>query len=348
MAALQRVLDGARATTHSPGVIVGVWSPKGTWIGASGTKGPDESGAPTATDFARIGSLTKTMTATLLLQLVQEKKLSLDDTLSSVLPDLPSGVANAGTVTLRQLSNMTSGIPTYTGSAAWQKKYYAAPTRQWTPTELIDAIRGTKADFAPGKGWEYSNTNYVLLGLVIEKVTGDPVQKVFEDRIFKPLGMADTSFPVDTNAIPSPHLSGITDQGQPAGKVTDATGWSPSIAFTAGQVISTLDDLKKWADALFTGKGILDPATQQLRRDSIIHNIPPNTATAGYGIGIGDRAGWWGHDGDIPGFNTVLFHNYDLDTTVIVIANSDAVRTIDGKETAPAAPIFAAVAGALS
>jgi D-alanyl-D-alanine carboxypeptidase len=347
-AKLQQVLDKARMTARSPGVIAGVWSPKGSWIGASGTKGPGESGAPTATDSARVGSVTKTMTATLLLQLVQEHKVSLDATLASVLPDASKGVPNAATATLRQVANMTSGIPSYTFSASWQKAYYGKPTRQWTPTELVDVIRGSKADFAPGKGWAYSNTNYVLLGLVIEHVTGDPIQKVFQDRLFGPLGMAHTSFPIDTNAIPSPHLRGITGQNQPAGKSVDSTGWSPSILFTAGQVISTLDDLKIWADALFTGKGILDPATQQLRRESIIHNIPPNTPTEGYGIGIGDSDGWVGHDGDIPGFNTVVFHNYKLDTTIIVIVNSDAVVTIAGQQEPPTAPIFDALVATLT
>ncbi len=98
-------------------------------------------------------------------------------------------------------------------------------------------------------------------------------------------------------------------------------------------------------DALFTGKGILKPATEKLRRDSIIHDIPPNTATAGYGIGIGDKNGWWGHDGDIPGYTTVLFHNDKLNTTIIVIVNSDV--TFGSADSAPATGVFAALAAVL-
>jgi D-alanyl-D-alanine carboxypeptidase len=340
---LQQVLDETRADTHSPGVIAGVWSPQGTWIGSAGTKGQGKTGAPTATDHARIGSLTKTMTATVLLQLVEQHKVSLDDTIGKYVPDMPNG----NIATLRQLADMSSGIPSYTADPAWQKEAFAHPEKQWSPQDLIAVVRGKKPDFAPGKGWAYSNTNYVLLGLVIEKVTGEPIRTVFEKQLFRPLGMTESSLPVDTNAIPAPRLYGITDQGE-NDKTVDATNWSPSIAFTAGQVISTLDDLHKWANALFTGKGILTPATQELRRDSIIYGIPPaNSPTAGYGIGIGNRNGWWGHDGQIPGYNTALFHNYDLDTTIVVIVNSDATATIDGKQTTPVGVFFARLAAAL-
>ncbi len=141
---------------------------------------------------------------------------------------------------------MSSGIPSYTAKPEWQNEVFADPQRQWTPQQLVDLVTGTPADFAPGAGWEYSNTNYVLLGMVIEKVTGEPIATVFKKRLFDPLDMKDTSFPAGTNAIPSPHLSGITNQGQAPGQSVDATLFSPSIAFTAGEVISNLGDLRKW------------------------------------------------------------------------------------------------------
>jgi len=339
-ARLQQVLDQTQAQDGFPGVIAGVWSPKGHWIGTAGTQGPGQSGAPTAGDLTRIGSLTKTMTATVLLQLAQRKKLSLDDPISKYVPGLPNGKA-----TLRQLADMTSGIPIYSTSDAFQHELFGDPGRAWTPQQLLTFVRNQKPDFAPGKGWEYDNSNYVLLGIVIEKVTKEPIATVFRQRLFGPLGMTHTRFPT-TTAFGGPHLSGVTDQGQSSGQVTNSTSWSPSSAFTAGEVVSNFNDLEKWANALFTGKGILKPATEQLRRNSIIHNIPPNTATVGYGIGIGDRDGWWGHDGDIPGYTTVIFHNYSLNTTVIVEVNSDATTPgPSGQEPAPA--VFAALAQAL-
>ena len=180
----------------------------------------------------------------------------------------------------------------------------------------------------------------VLLGLVIEHVTGSPIADVFQERIFGPLGMDNTILPTGTTDITAPYLSGLTAQGQPTGKTADATNWSPSIAFTAGEIVSTLDDLAIWGAALFTGNGILDPATQQLRRDSIITDIPPMTPQSGYGIGIGDKDGWWGHEGGIPGYNTMLFHNYELDTTVIVVVNSDIGLGDPAKPTTPASAVF--------
>lgn len=335
----QKALDDTRAEGGFPGVIAEVISPHGTWIGTSGVAAEGTKRVPTPDDKTRVGSLTKTMTATILLQLVQENKLSLDDTIDMYVPGMPNGDA-----TLRQLADMSSGIPSYTADPHWQQQAFANPDKHWTPQELVSFVTNAPADFAAGHGWAYSNTNYVLLGMVIEKVTGQPIADVFQKRLFDPLKMTHTSFPVGTNALPAPHLDGVTSQGQPDGQTADATSFSPSIAYTAGEVISTLDDLRKWGDALFTGDGILNPATQQLRRNSIIRDIPPAYSdTAGYGFGIGVHGGWWGHDGAIPGYTTTLSHNYDLGTTVVVITNSDVpFGSADAPQT-PAPAVLAAL-----
>src|SRR5690606_15763398 len=122
--------------------------------------------------------------------------------------------------------------------------------------------------FAPGEGWQYSNTNYVILGMIAEQLTGQSIEQLFQERLFDPLGMDSSSFPGDSAKIGSPHLSGVTEQGQPAGTTAVATDWNPSYTFSAGEIISTLDDLEKWGHALFTGDGILSPEMQQVRRDS--------------------------------------------------------------------------------
>jgi D-alanyl-D-alanine carboxypeptidase len=226
---------------------------------------------------------------------------------------------------------MSSGIPSYTGESAFTDALFADPTRAWTPEELVGFVQGQPPSFAPGDGWAYSNTNYVLLGMVIEQVTGHPIAEVFEERLFGPLGMNDTTFPTGTTAMDDPHLSGLTEQGQPTGQTADATGWSPSEAFTAGEVVSTFSDLRRWAEALFTGEGILSPASQELRRDSIIYGIPPaDSPTSGYGIGIGDRDGWWGHDGQIPGYMTFMGHDPDTGLTIVIGTNLATVPTGEG------------------
>jgi D-alanyl-D-alanine carboxypeptidase len=273
------------------------------------------------------------MTATVILQLAEEGKLDLSDPIGSFVPGMPNG----DTATIQQLAEMTSGIAPYTTSDAFQAQLFADPLKVWTPEELVAFEQGQPAEFAPGEGWQYSNTNYVLLGMVIEQVTGQSITDVFQERLFGPLGMTDTSFPGSSNAIADPHLRGVTEQGQDDGVTADATDWNPSEAYTAGEVISTLEDLETWAHALFTGEGILEPETQQMRRDSINRTIAPNSATAGYGFGIGDMGGWWGHDGQIPGYTTAVMHNYDLDTTIIVLVNSDIPLPGEkGPEPAPA------------
>jgi D-alanyl-D-alanine carboxypeptidase len=329
-AAMQAALDETRAEAGFPGVIARVITPGGTWTGTSGTAGPDTDAAPTATAHSRVGSITKTITGTVLLQLVDEGLISLDDPVSKYVPDAPNGTA-----TIRQVADMTSGIPSYSTAQGWQAQFFGDPTYVFTPQELLDYAKGLPVSFAPGEGWEYSNTNYVIFGMIIEELTGQPIADLYEERIFGPLGMDSTSFPAGSAALPSPHLGGITEQGQPDGTTAVATDWSPSGAFTAGEVISTMDDLEKWGHALFTGEGILSPEMQQLRRDSILTSPPPNTATAGYGIAIGNRDGWWGHTGEIPGYNTTLYHNYEDETTIIVIVNSD-VLLASGVAPAPA------------
>jgi D-alanyl-D-alanine carboxypeptidase len=329
-AALQAVLDEAPIGDELPGVIARVITSEGSWTGSAGTASLESDEAPAAGDHTRIGSLTKTMTATVLLQLAGEGLVSLDDPISMYVADAPNGTA-----TLRQLADMTSGIPSYSLDDAWQAAYFGDPATVFTSQELLDYAKSLPVDGAPGEVWMYSNTNYVLLGMVIEQVLRQPIADVFDERLFEPLGMADTVYPGDSAAIADPHLRGVTVQGQPDGQPVDATDWNPSFGSTAGEVVSTVDDLARWAHALFTGEGVLDADMQQLRRDSILTAPPPNTAEAGYGIGWGERAdGWWGHSGTIPGFTTAVFHSYDEDATIIVVASSD-IEFPDGGLPAP-------------
>ncbi len=323
---LQAAVDQARGAQIAPGAIVLVESPGGTFTLTSGTVGEGSSVAPDAHDRTRIGSLTKTMTATIVLQLVEDGLVELDDLVGEHLdPAFLAGLPNAATVTVRDLAHMTSGIAPYSLSDDFQAELFADPQKVWTPEQLVDAARPLDAWFPlDTTGWQYSNTNYVLLGMVIEHVTGASLQQVFQDRIFDPLGMDDSFLPEPSDhTMPAPHLRGITEQGQPDGTTTDATSWNPSEAWAAGGVVSTLADLQKWGHALFTGVGVLDPATQQLRRESILYAPAPLSPASGYGLGIGESHGWWGHDGQIPGFTSSLQHHYDSDTTVVVLTNSD-------------------------
>jgi D-alanyl-D-alanine carboxypeptidase len=229
---------------------------------------------------------------------------------------------------------MTSGIPSYTESETFTDAYFADPESVWQPQQLVDIVKGQAPMFAPGAKFYYSNTNTVLLGMVIEKVTGQPVQDVFAEQIFTPLGLTQTSFPASSAALPSPYLSGITEQGQPAGQTADATNWNPSWGFTAGEMISVLDDLHVWSKALATGEGILGKEYAQKRLDSLNATVEPNTAQKSYGLGFGQVNGWIGHTGELPGYNTTVYYNPQLQTSIVVMVNSD-IATSSGENPAP-------------
>ena len=189
---LDRALRTAMAGTEAPGAIAGVWVRDRGWTATRGTTRRGGSRRPTLREHTRIGSVTKTFTGTLILQLVDEGKLRLDDTIERWFPQLP----DAHTITIRQLGSMSSGIDSYTANAAITDRYLTRPTTVWTTSELIAAGVGQPRLFAPGTDFYYSNTNFVMLGHIIEQVTGEPIARVMKQRIFAPLKMRKTSYPV--------------------------------------------------------------------------------------------------------------------------------------------------------
>lgn len=315
-----------------PGVIVGVWSPQGDYLRAFGVA-DKKTAAPMKTDFySRLGSETKTFTVTALLQLVDDGKLSLDDPISKYV----DGIVNGDIVTLRQMARMQSGIPSYTFSTDFQKALFADPKRPFTPQELVNYVAGQPAVFPPGQGWQYSNTNTVLLGMVIEKVGGKPLADFFKERIFTPLKMSHTIFPAN-QAFPEPHAQGYTVQDA-ANTEQAATDWNPSWGWSAGAMISTVDDLRIWAPAMATGK-LLKPQTQAERLQTVA--IPEHPAQVGYGLGLFNIYGWIGHNGSLPGYESVTIYLPEKDTTVVVLLNTD----IDYKNAEPSTALATASRG---
>ena len=160
---------------------------------------------PATSDHYRIGSITKTMTATVILQLVQEGKVSLDDPISKYRPDVPNG----DNITIAQLLDMRSGLAGYTENPAFQRAVDEDPERIWSPDELLALAFSAPALFPPGTAWQYSNTNYILLGLVMEDVTGQTVPELFQERLFDPLGMDSTVMPaLDDASMPAVYAHG--------------------------------------------------------------------------------------------------------------------------------------------
>jgi D-alanyl-D-alanine carboxypeptidase len=326
MADLDAALENSFKESDAPGVVAAVQSPENTWVRALGVA-DRTSGEPMTPDVHhRIGSVTKTFTATLLLQAAGEGLLSLEDKIDRYV----KGVPNGDKITLRQMADMTSGVASYTEDDQWVKEWSSDPTRVWKPEELAQAGIKESPLFDPGTEWFYSNTNYVLLGLVLEKATGKSIGDLYRQQIIEPLGLKNTSFPDPADSsIPEPHAQGYTLQGQSSGgKPIDSTDWSPSEAWTAGEMISTVDDLLVYGRALGTGKGLLSPEQQSERLDSFVSDVPPLNkpplkGTLAYGIGLGKDHGWIGHNGEIPGYNTYLFYHPDLDAVLVVEVTSD-------------------------
>jgi D-alanyl-D-alanine carboxypeptidase len=331
---LQATMEATRQELGFPGAIAGVWTPAGAWIGTTGTNGPDSSEPPTVADHTRIGSLTKTFTVMALLQLVDQGLVSLDDVIGTYVPNVP----NANTATLRDLASMTSGIPSYSDEefvAVWG----ADPNMVFTPEQLVDFVADAPASFPAGTQMEYSNTNTVLLGMVIEQVTDIPVAEVFEQNLLTPLNMTQTSFPDSSPDLPEPRLAGISEQTEPWGEVKNATFWNPSWTFTAGGMVSTLEDVRTWTVALGTGGGLISEELQQQRMDSVSSTVSPNTPELGYAMGFFNASGWWGHNGSIPGFTTYAVYNAESETSVVVFVNSDIYG--DGDPPIPPADLIA-------
>ncbi|MGC1381971.1 MAG: serine hydrolase domain-containing protein, partial [Candidatus Baltobacteraceae bacterium] len=285
--------------------------------------------------YFRIGSNTKTFTITVLLQLAGEKKLNLDDPVSKYAPFVPNG----SHITLRMLANMTSGLFNYTEDETFVKQLLVDPDRVYSPRQLVDIGLAHKPYFAPNTGWHYSNTNTVLLGTIIEQVTGRKIGDVFAERLFKPLGLENTIWPAN-GTMPEPYANGITEQ-TPGGRPADATHWNPSWAFTAGALISTLDDMRTWVDS-YTAGSLISPAMQQERLTWV--TLPPNTPVRKYGLGIGVDHGWLGHTGELPGYNTAGYRFQPKNITVVIMVNSD----ISKQNVNPAPALFKAIAKILT
>jgi D-alanyl-D-alanine carboxypeptidase len=324
--ALDAALKKSFQESDAPGVVAAVQTPDYTWIRALGVADRTSGEPMTPEMHHRIGSVTKTFTATLLLKAEAEGLLSLDDTIDRYV----EGVPNGDKITLRQMANMTSGIATYSETKQFDGDPGADPYKVWKPEELAQIGIEDSPIFDPGTEFNYSNTNYVLLGLVLEQVSGDSIGELTREWIIEPLGLRGTSFP-DTSdtSLPEPHAHGYTLQGQSSGgKPTDATDWNASWTWAAGEMISTVDDLLAYGRALGTGKGLLSPAQQDERIDSLVSDVPPLNQPPlkgdyGYGLGLMNEHGWIGHGGELPGYNTYLFYHPELDAVVAVEVNSD-------------------------
>ncbi|MCP3816825.1 beta-lactamase family protein [Streptomyces sp. A3M-1-3] len=310
---LDKTINEIMERADIPGVNIGLWIPgRGTYVKSFGVS-DQASGTPMKSDLhMRIGSLTKTFTITGVLQLVDRGKVGLDDPIAEYVAGVPEG----DRITLRELAGMRSGLFDYSEDNSWMRSLLADPQRTWTPRQLLDYAFAHPLNFPPGTKWEYSNTNTILLGLVIEKVTGQPLGAYLEQQVYEPLKLAGTSFPTN-NAMPDPYAQGYTDFTED-GTVAEATNWNPSWAWAAGAMISDLNDLHTWVPALADGR-LLAPETQKQR----LAFRPIGYPDVSYGLGIMRVNDWIGHNGDLPGYETLAVQLPSRRATLVILINSD-------------------------
>jgi len=325
-ATLTRALDRL-VSAGMPGAM-GIERDQGReWRAAAGVADL-QTGAPMrAGDKFRIGSMTKAFIATVILQLVGEHRLSLGDTVSHWLPGL---VPNGNHITIRELMNMTSGLYDYIDLPFYLNLLHH-PLRAWSPVALVKRAVTHPPLFPPGTQWSYSNTNYVLLGLVVAAVDRAPAWLRYADpaleayaRVIWPLRLGQTSFPLTDPRISGPHTHGYLI-GAPAAwhvpPVLDTTNENPSWAWTAGAIVSTLDDVADFHLALFTGR-LLAPAQQKELETTV-----PAAPGLRYGLGVfrvqTPCGPAWGHDGGTPNAVSISLTSPDGGHQAAIMVNRD-------------------------
>ncbi|PEP32069.1 alkaline D-peptidase [Bacillus wiedmannii] len=291
---IEQVIDKAADAKNIPGVIVTVKNGEASWAYASGEGNIERNHRVDADSAFRIGSTTKTFVATVVLQLAGEKKLSLDDTVEKWLPGLIKGKGYDGSkITIRQLLNHTSGIADYL-TPDLKEKLIENPSENYTAEQLISRA----LQLEPVKGWSYSNTNMVIIGLLIQKVTGESYAEQIQKRIIDPLSLKETVLPGSSMDIPKKNARGYLNTGD---KLVDITLFNPSFANASGEMISTGEDMTTFFRALLGGKLL----TPEMQKEMVTHTV--DTPLGKYGLGIHatklpDGTEVWGHGGGIPGF----------------------------------------------
>ncbi|MFF7183620.1 serine hydrolase [Streptomyces sp. NPDC008121] len=308
---LDRAIGEIQKKAGVPGLMVALHVPgKGNYVKSFGVSDKKTEAQFTPTMYSRIGSVTKSFTVTGLLQLAEENKVRLDDPVSKYM----RGVPNGQKITLRDLADMRSGLFNYTLDEEYDKLDNSR--RSFTPEQLLAYAFKHPVNFQPGKEFEYSNTNTVLIGLIIEKITKSSLREYLDKEVIAPAGLKDTFFPKGSE-IPAPRIHGYTKKTAD-GPTVDSTFWNPSWGWAAGAVISSVNDVSKWARVLGTGS-LLEAKTQAER----LKGKPTGTPGFSYGLGLSNANGWVGHDGSIAGYQTLCFYLPSARATLAVVANTD-------------------------
>jgi len=309
---LDQLMDDSLKKYQTPGMTMGIWIPgQGAFVKAKGLADVSTKQKMNTNYLFRIGSMTKTFTATIVLQLIDEGKLSLDDSVSKFEP-----FPGSRNITIKELLNMTSGLYNYTELDWLDNDFLADRNKYYAPEFLLDAGIDHRPNFLPGRGFHYSNTNYVLLGLIIEKVTGNRLQDEYENRIIKKLGLKNTYYPTD-NTIHGKYSHGYMLED---GQLVDWTDQNISWGWAAGGLISNMYDLKKYIKAISDGT-FLSPKMQEARLNDWVA-MSAKVKAFEYGFGVFTYKGFVGHNGGLPGFVNLAMYNPKTGAIILFMLNT--------------------------
>ena len=324
---LHSTLTRWRTKPDIPAAVLGVNHPGGSWQGANGTVERGGTAHVTTDAPFRIASITKVFVAVVVLQLVEERDLGLDDPVSSHVAGY-----TLEPVTIRHLLNHTSGIPDYTQATGFNKQLLEDRDRRWTTAEVLALVQGKQPQFAAGTGYAYSNTDYILLGEVIQSVTRTSWAHQVRRRILDPLRMSGTYIAGFEPPL-KPVVPGYFDADND-GNVENVETGRPWTALEtsegpAGAIVSTMPDLLVFGDALFRGRLVEDSTLQAMVADGPFH---PRFTNYGLGVEIlrpDYRTTIWGHGGFLPGFKSVLWYVPSRDAVIVVLANDTRANPND-------------------
>jgi D-alanyl-D-alanine carboxypeptidase len=320
LAKLQSAADKAITSLNTPGLVAYISvEGEGELVIARGVSNLVTDEPMNANNYFRIGSITKTFTTEAVLILADLKLIDLNKSISDYLPELklPSG----DKITIRMLGNMTSGLYDTTNDAELMIPYLNSNGQiVITPEEIIAVVAKHPLNFTPGTKYEYCSSNTIILGLLIQKVTGKTVKDVLNEMLFLPLGMTKTYWPT-SRYLPYPYTHGYKYG-------TDVTNWSPSHADAAGILISNFGDLKVWIKEIHEGN-LLSAEAMNERFKWVDQDGKGITF---YSFGLSKSRGWIGHSGGINGYNSMLFYHGEKKITIIVSTNSE--------DDSPAAKVF--------
>ena len=318
---LKTVTNSIIQNTTVPGIVALVVDHQRgiDWMYTAGVSDKDTQ-APMDSSFTfRIASNTKTFTGTVLLQLVDEGKLALYDKLSKYFPEFPK----SDSITVAMLLNMTSGIFDYFYDEQFLSSYFTDPLKVYSPQELAAIGFTNPFSFSPGAGWAYSNTNYVILGMIIEKITGNTAVEEINNRILLPMQLTHTGYLNTGTDFPGPHAHGyyfpdVNDYG-------DMTApYDISRAGAAGSMYSTPREMQKYVERL-VGGGLLSDTLQNRRLNEMQY---VGGLFGNYGLGLLKNGSFYGHGGTLWGFTSVIFHSNEKNCTIVIYFNCDLETTI--------------------